>query len=138
MLIKFPKDDKYFSWTRHIKNKMIFYGLSESKIRSVLKSPNRKEEGIALNTLAVMKRNDRGKKKEETWVMYTFVSQKSRTDADKNAEQRGKIQRKSAYSPRKSAARMRMISAWRYPGVSKAGKEIPIPPDILAELDRIV
>jgi len=138
MLIKFPKDDKYFSWTRHIKNKMIFYGLSEQKIRSVLKSANRKEEGIAPNTTAVMKRNDRGKKKEEIWVMYTFVSQKSRNDADKNAEQRGKIQRNSALSPRKSAAQpqLRMISAWRYPGVSKAGKEIPIPADILNELEK--
>lgn len=152
MLIKFPKDDKYFSWTRHIKNKMIFYGLSESRIKSVLKSPKRKEEGIAPNTTAVMKRNDRGKKKEEIWVMYATASQsqtnadlkrgqtqtETRTDARKSIATVAISQRKSAYSPRKSAARMLMISAWRYPGVSKPGKEIPIPADILNELEKII
>jgi hypothetical protein len=63
-MIKFPKDDKKFRWTSHIKNKMLFYGISEQKIKTILKSPNRKEEGIVPNTLAVMKRNDTPKRKE--------------------------------------------------------------------------
>jgi len=137
MLIKFPKDDKYFSWTRHIKNKMIFYALSESKIRSVLKSPNRKEEGIALNTTAVMKRNDRGKKKEEIWVMYQLASQ-TQINADQNADKRRLNISDDPRSNLRESAKRKLISAWRYPGVSRPGKEIPIPPDILAELDRIV
>jgi len=111
----------------------------------VLKNSKRKEEGIASSTTAVMKRNDRGKKKEEIWVMYTFASQKPRKNAENypsaslgvNADQRGENQRKSAFSQRSSAAQpqLLMISAWRYPGVSKPGREIPIPEDILAELE---
>lgn len=119
MFIKFPKDDKYFSWTRHIKNKMIFYGLSEARIKSVLKSPKRKEEGIAPSTTAVMKRNDRGKKKEEIWVMF-------------------KKSHKSKVISYMSGAKLLMISAWRYPGVSKKEKTIPIPEDILNELDSLI
>ena len=136
MLIRFPKDDKYFSWTRHIKNKMIFYGLSEQKIRTVLNSPKRKEEGIAPNTTAVMKRNDRGKKKEEIWVMYQSRTNadkfQSRIHADKNVKEH--VPRKSALISLRKSARMLMISAWRYPGISKPGSAIPIPDEILTEL----
>ena len=31
MLFKFPKNDKNFSWTQHVKNKMLYYRLSEQK-----------------------------------------------------------------------------------------------------------
>jgi len=106
MLFKFPKDDKNFSWTNHVKNKMLQYRLSEQKIKTVLKNPARKEGGIAPNTSAVMKRNDTLKRKEEIWVMF---------------------QKKS---------KVTVISAWRYPGVSPKGKEIPIPEDILKELEK--
>ena len=128
MLIRFPKDDKNFSWTRHIKNKMIFYGLSEQKIKSVLNSPKRKEEGIAPDTLAAMKRNDRGKRREEIWVMYTFASQKSRINADINTRNN---------ADKKSRTKKLMISAWRYPGVSRPGKKILVPEDTLLELEKM-
>ncbi len=106
-MLRFPKNDKNFSWTQHVKDKMLFYRISEQKIKTILKSPSRKEEGIAPSTLAVMKRNDTAKRKEELWVMY--------------AEQ----------APKKV-----MISAWRYPGKSKPGKEIPIPDDILEQIKK--
>ena len=131
MFIKFPKDDKYFRWTRHIKNKMIFYALSEARIKSIFKNPQRKEEGIAPNTVAVMKVSKEGKGaapykrgeprpfrrngREEIWLMY------------KN--------QKSEVRSQKSETKIIMISAWRYPGVSKPGKAIPIPDDILQELE---
>jgi len=108
MLFKFPKDDKNFSWTSHVKNKMLHYRLSEQKIKAILKNPSRKEEGIAPKTLAVMKRNDTPKRKEELWVMFQKSSQKHR-----------------------------IISTWRYPGVSPKGKEIPIPEDVLKELENL-
>lgn len=123
MLFKFPKDDGRFSWTRHIKNKMIFYGLSEQRIKSALNSPKRKEEGIAPNTIAVMKRNDRGKKKEEIWVMYLRRPDTNVGGRSPDRERRGKFL---------------MISAWRYPGVSRPGKEIPIPDDIREELNAML
>ncbi len=37
-----------------------------------------------------------------------------------------------------SARKIRIISAWRYPGVTKKGNEIPIPHDILEELLGII
>jgi hypothetical protein len=111
MFLKFPKDDDRFSWTNHIKNKIVQYRFSESRLKRILNNPDRKEEGIALKTLAVMKRNDRGNKKEEIWLMY---------------------QKKQ--SAKNKALKITMISAWRYPGISKPGKEIPIPPEIAEEL----
>lgn len=107
MLFKFPKNDSKYRWTSHIKNKMLFYGISEQKIKTILKSPDRKEEGVAEKTFAVMKRNDTAKRKEELWVMY-------------------------AGNPKKI-----MISAWRYPGKSKLGKEIPIPDDVLDDIKNV-
>jgi hypothetical protein len=116
MLFKFPKDDKYFSWTRHVKDKMLQYRLSEQKIKAVLKSPDRKEEGIAPKTLAVMKRNDTPKRKQEVWVMY---------------------QQKQS-NVKSQMSKVIVISAWRYPGISPKGKQIPIPEDILKELENLV
>jgi len=110
MFFKFPEDTADYSWTRHVKNKMLFYGLSEAKIKGVIRNPKRKEEGVAENTVAVM-RPSAGKKKEEIWAMYTNKS-------------KIKIQK----------SKLTVISAWRYPGISKPGKMIPIPEDIREEL----
>lgn len=107
MFFKFPRDDKNYKWTRHIKDKMIFYRISEQKIKTILKSPDRHEEGVAQNTNAAMKRNDTPKRKEELWVMY-----------------------------QKHGPKSLLISSWRYPGKSKPGKEIPIPDEILNEIKK--
>lgn len=104
-MIRFPKNDKNFRWTQHIKDKMLFYGISEQKLRTILKKPDRKEEGIALGTLAVMKRHDTPKRKQEIWLMYA-VGKGTKT----------------------------MISTWRYPGQSKPGKQLPIPDEVLMEI----
>jgi hypothetical protein len=37
----------------------------------------------------------------------------------------------------KSSGKIIIISAWRYPGVSPAGKKIEIPEDVLADLRDI-
>ena len=96
---------------------MLFYGISEQKIKTILKSPSRKEEGVAEKTFAVMKRNDTPKRKEELWVMYAAVGASSKYKVES---------RKVSSNPKT----MVMISTWRYPGKSKPGKEIPIPDDI--------
>lgn len=83
---------------------MMYYGISEGLIRRVIKSPKRTEEGIAPGTIAVMQPTGYARKKE-VWVMY---------------QQAGK--------------KKKVITAWRYPGVSPIRKAIPIPDDILAEL----
>ena len=107
MIFRFPKNDKYYQWTQHIKDKMLFYGISEQKIKTILKSPDRHEEGVAPNTNAAMKRNDTPKRKGEIWVMY-----------------------------QKRGLKSLMISAWRYPGKSVPGKAIPIPDEILNEIQK--
>jgi hypothetical protein len=53
-MITFPKDTPQFSWTRHIKNKMVFYHLSGAQILRIFRKPARREEGIAANTVAAM------------------------------------------------------------------------------------
>lgn len=106
-MIRLPKDDKTYKWTSHIKGKMIYYRLSPQIVRGILNSPKRVEEGIAPGTSAAMKRHDTPKRKEEMWVMY---------------------------KKQNLGSRFLMISAWRYPGISRAGKEIPIPNDIREEL----
>ena len=54
-LHKPPRSDKKYYWTNHVKEKMRFYGISDSLIKRILRFPQRTEEGIALNTVASMK-----------------------------------------------------------------------------------
>ena len=89
-------------WTSHAKGKMMFYGLSPMRVRRVLHSPKRIEEGVAPKTVAMMqpasqKRTALGKESwsQELWVMVQDTPN----------------QRK-------------VISAWRYPGMSKVRGEI--------------
>ena len=123
MLTRFPKDDKKFSWTAHIKNKMLYYGISEQKIRAILKSPDRAEQGIAEGTNAVMKKKSAKKNSEELWVMYAETK---------------KIKPTSGIDLGRKPGKLLMISVWRYPGVSKPGKAIPIPDDIREELGKLI
>jgi len=103
---------KKIFWTDHAQLKMRQYGLSKSKLLQLLYKPDRKEEGIAPGTTAVMRTNkaygNKPKKVNgEIWLMY------------QDAKDIRKI-----------------ISAWRYPGVSKPGEKIPIPDDIRQELEK--
>ena len=121
-------------WTEHSKIKMKQYGLSRQKLLNILHRPERKEKGIADGTTAVMKTNKifgnktipllkekqqpafakatawRRKAPGEIWLMYK----------DTKSQKLGQIRK--------------IISAWRYPGISKPGEEIPIPEDIRLEL----
>lgn len=110
---KIPKNTRYLAWTRHIARKMMFYGLSAAKVKSVLSRHDREEDGIAPNTIAVMKKSGSKKNPQEIWVMYQ----------DKEITQDGI----------KNIRRI-FITAWRYPGVSKPKEALPIPEGILAEL----
>ncbi len=124
MLGKEPKNTSRYFWTEHAKFKMRFYGLSEQKVLGVISSPKRKEEGIVEKTIAVMKpvlpKVIDGKEvwKQEVWVMYQKKC--------KNKKSKCKILEKNS---------LKIISAWRYPGVSP--QKNPIPEEILWELSRI-
>ena len=106
MFFKEPKNTKEIYWTRHVKDKMQYYSLSEGRLRRILKNPKRQEKGIAPGTIALMQPTST-KKPSEIWLMYQQVGQKKK-----------------------------MISAWRYPGISPKGEPIPIPEDILEELRK--
>lgn len=124
MIIK-PQIFRKLVWTQHSEIKMKQYGLSKSKLSNILRKPERKEQGIVPGTTAVMRTNKvLFKQKQitvagawqkpqrapgEVWLMYKDVK-----------KDEGPIRR--------------IISAWRYPGVSKPGEEIPIPQDIRDEL----
>jgi len=126
--------DKYF-WTTHSIYKMRQYGLGEQKIRHVIKSPFRKEEGIVKNTVAVMQpvnpKTDGKKKvwKQEIWVMYqTRKAGNSKIQISNNKQ----IQNSKFKIQNFVNQQIRIISAWRYPGISP--KRNPIPEEILREI----
>lgn len=129
MIAKFRK----LFWTEHSKIKMRQYGLSRQKLLGILAKPERKEQGIVPGTTAVMRTNpvksgktasllpDNGASKVfskwrrpkralgEIWIMYKDIKMDS-------------------------APARKIISAWRYPGVSKPGEAVPIPEDIRNEI----
>ena len=140
---KNPKNTKEFYWTNHALFKMRCYGLSAQKVLGVIKRPERKEEGIVKNTIAVMQlispKIVNGKKiwKQEVWVMY----QTSETEKHKIQNTNHKQIHPVKSSLMRGAAlpqfnRVKIISAWRYPGVSP--KKNPIPSDILAEVKSLI
>lgn len=107
-------------FTSHARYKMSQYGLSEQKVKGVIRNPRRTEKGIAPKTVAVMQpvsmKTIGGKEtwKQEIWVM--FVTKKKE---------------QGIFSP---SSQLKIISTWRYPGVSP--KRSPIPEEILQELEN--
>ncbi|MBI2012837.1 MAG: hypothetical protein HYS88_00050, partial [Candidatus Colwellbacteria bacterium] len=75
---------------------MRYYALSEQRVRRVLKTPSRIEEGIAEGTIALMQRAGSKKHPYEIWVMV----------ADEKT-------------------RRKIISAWRYPGLTQPSESLP-------------
>lgn len=114
-----PKGGMEF--TSHARYKMSQYGLSEQKVKGIIRNPKRTEKGIAPKTAAMMQpvspKTVEGKEiwKQEIWVM--FVKKKKKIGL-------GDISRET----------IRIISAWRYPGISP--KRSPIPEEIWQELEN--
>lgn len=113
MQFKPPKNDAKYQWTNHVQQKMMYYGISESLIKRIIRFPTRKEEGIAPKTTAVMQPGSNKKNPTETWVMYQALSKSTMTQA----------------------AKVKIISAWKYPGITPVGKRIQIPDDVLQDLE---
>src|SRR3989344_5739383 len=86
---------KKLHWTNHSQAKMRYYRLSEQRVKRVIRNPERVEEGIAENTIAVMQPFG-NKKDKEIWVVVGDTKEK-----------RG------------------VISAWIYPARTKAGEPLP-------------
>ena len=123
MLFKIPKNSEQFIWTNHSIDKMRQYGLSEQRVRSVLHTPKRKEDGVAPNTSAVMQSTGTKKHPSEVWVMYQEINSKSQI-RDPNLPIGMAIPNKK-----------RIISTWRYPGISPIRMVPEIPPEVWDILD---
>lgn len=92
----FLKKPVQLQWTLHARAKMNHYRLSPARVRHVLHSPKRVEEGVAPKTVAMMQPVSMkllGKK--ESWTQEIWVMVQDAAGARK------------------------VISAWRYPGVTK-------------------
>jgi hypothetical protein len=107
MFYKEVKNDNRHLWTSHSKYKLVQYNLGPGVVKRVIRTPDRIEDGIAPDTVAVMKDRSTKSQEKEMWVMYQKVKSK-----------------------------IRIISTWIYPGKTKKGKEIFIPDDTLEELQR--
>lgn len=135
MQFKLPKNNDRYQWTLHSIEKMKFYGLSEQKVLGIIKRPKRKEEGIVKNTIAVMqpvsvKMDAKGKTtwKTEIWAMYqTHGTRNAKRITDKIEN----LKIKNLYGIL-NPPKIKIISAWRYPGVSP--EHNPIPEEILREI----
>ena len=116
--LNFPSSEKYI-WTKHSQAKMAYYRISTSRVRRIIKSPLRIEEGIAPNTVAFMQpvsyktRNGVKSWNNEYWVMVVTKNPKSKL---------------------KDKGSVKIISAWRYPGMTKPGASLP--KEILSEVSE--
>jgi len=137
------KTDKY-QWTKHSLMKMQYYGLSQQRITRVIKSPQRIEEGIVEKTIAVMQPastrgiNDKKTWTSEIWAMYQIHPVKSAASRGLLKAEFNRVKGQSSNLKVKndlpnSQKQFKIISAWRYPGVSP--KRDPIPQEILDEIN---
>lgn len=99
-------------WTEHSKIKMRQYGLSENRIKRVLRFPKRVEEGIAPKTAAGMQPAGSKKRPYEIWVMW---------------QQKFKSRKLKVKSLGSDTV---IISVWKYPGISQRRQPPPIPDDV--------
>jgi hypothetical protein len=126
-----------YQFTLHAQFKMKQYGLSDQKVKGVIRNPKRREVGIVPRTVAVMqpvsikKIDGKDVWKQEIWVMFVTKNQQPTTN---NQQPKKNFQSPRSTSYQLPATSLRIISAWRYPGVSP--KRNPIPEEILRELEE--
>ncbi len=155
MQTKPPKNDRNYYWTMHSQYKLFQYGLTPNRIKRIIRHPDRKEEGIAPETIAVMQqKNRKDPKKGEVWVMYQKKSKvksekparnashkeagRLKVEKEKNLKDNNKkssvIGNQSQSSNNILPGQIKIISAWIYPAESPKGKEIFIPDEAWEEL----
>jgi len=121
-----------FCFTTHAQHKMRQYGLSAQKVRGVIRSPKRRQEGVAPHTVAVMQpitpkiMNGKETWKQEVWVMF---QERERAFSEQSGWTSSIPIRQEFHT--KS---IKIISAWRYPGMSP--KNQPLPTEILREIEE--
>ncbi len=149
MDFKLPKNEKY-QWTRHSLYKMRQYGLSPQRVTRVIRNPERTEEGIVPKTIVVMQpasvkyKNFKKTWSQEIWVMYQLRRAGNPKSEILNPKQISKSKFQNLQTPhpalsplgRGGKGKIKIISAWRYPGISP--KNNPIPEEILREIKGVI
>lgn len=132
--MKQPKNDFRYEWTSHAWMKMQYYGISEGRIKRIIRFPTRIEEGIADDTVAVMQTAGTSKH-QEIWVMYSLVQPQAKIK-DKKEKTKDKFENNLDMILGKGGKKFRIITAWRYPG--KSPERDPIPEDVLMEVRSLL
>lgn len=127
MYFKPPKNDERISWTKHVKEKMRFYGLSQSRLQRVLSNPQRQEAGIAPGTIALMQPAGSKKHPTEIWLMYKAISPRPKIPKPSQQARSCRLDK---------SQKLRIITAWRYPGKSPVREGPPVPEDIVQDLTK--
>jgi hypothetical protein len=117
MFLDLHKGKEKIVWTNHVKEKMKYYRLSEKRVLNILRRPGRKEKGIAEGTVAAMQATGTKKNPTEVWMMYQSVLRTIKGQKFK---------------------KLKIISAWRYPGITPVGQRPALPEDTASELKEIL
>ena len=142
-MIKIENRFKKIVWTKHSEIKLKQYGLSKAKISSLIHKPERIEEGIVLGTTAMMRTNkvfnNNTFKKNLRLDLKVKTDSKKFTYANRNIKKApGEIwvmYKDTTLRHGSGQAIRKIISCWRYPGVTKPGEQISIPADIKLYLE---
>ncbi|HXF44324.1 MAG TPA: hypothetical protein VNK70_02585 [Candidatus Paceibacterota bacterium] len=118
-MLKKLKNDARYSWTAHSFMKMQYYGISEGRVKRIIRFPKRTEEGIVPDTVAVMQPAGT-KRYQEIWVMYKLA---------KRANSKPQV-------PNPKQKTIKVITAWRYPG--KSPERNPVPKEIIEEVRALL
>lgn len=123
---------KKIVWTQHSLIKMKQYGLSKTKIIHIIHKPERVEDGIVPGTGAMMKTNKVFN--NSTFKKSLRLDLKVRINPALLKLRRTKAPGEVWLMYKDSKEQRKIISCWRYPGITKPGEQIPIPEDIKIEL----
>jgi hypothetical protein len=138
MQFKFPKNTEKYEWTQHSIMKMKQYGLTAQRVLRVINNPQRVEEGVVEKTIAVMQPTSMSSKEgkrvwsSEIWCMYQTRRAGNPKSEILNPKQ---ILNPEFQKLQTASKKIKIISAWRYPGVSP--KNNPIPEEIMREIEDL-
>lgn len=132
MQLKFKK----IFWTQHSIVKMKQYGISKSKVLNLLHKPERTEQGFVPGTMGMMKTNKLFN--NITFKKNLRLDLKVKTKWQPAFAKASACQRKAPgeiwLMYKDTVDQRKIISVWRYPGVSKPGEEMPLPDDLKIEI----
>jgi hypothetical protein len=129
------RTSKKLLWTHHARLKMTYYRLSEQRVRRVLNAPRRIEEGVAPKTIAAMAptalrapRNaavlsEAPHRMAEPRRKTPLFSKWNKKTKNRDSNRTGTWSQEIWVMVQDVPSGRKIISAWRYPGVTKPRSE---------------